>query len=337
MSTPICRARLLAAAAFLVLGSAGPGLAQGRPEVSLRLDWVAYGHHTPFALTAEKGYYAENGLVVSIQEGRGSATTLKLVANVSNTFGFADSGVAAKGIVQDVPVKVVAGVLQKSPLAILSLEETGIRTPKDLEGKLFAGTAGGSGELLLPAFLKANGLTPESVRMVTVEPGLKPIYVLQKKVQATVTFITDVPIIESQDPRARIAALWYADYGLNLLANGVIVSQKVLQEQPDMVRKFLAATARGYAAARANPDEAVAALKKRFPQSQVPNEIIRKQLVLSLELLQTRRTEGRPWGWMAREDWEATQDLLHQYAGLERKVPVTTFYTNEYLPPGRTD
>ncbi|MBI2371763.1 MAG: ABC transporter substrate-binding protein [Deltaproteobacteria bacterium] len=333
MSTPICRARLLAAAAFLVLGSAGPGLAQGRPEVSLRLDWVAYGHHTPFALTAEKGYYAENGLVVSIQEGRGSATTLKLVANVSNTFGFADSGVAAKGIVQDVPVKVVAGVLQKSPLAILSLEETGIRTPKDLEGKLIAGTAGGSGELLLPAFLKANGLAPDAVRMVTVEPGAKPIYVLQKKVHGTIGFtINDKTIMESKG--ARIAALSYGDHGVNVLAHGIIVSQKVLQEQPDMVRKFLAATARGYAAARANPDEAVAALKKRFPQSQVPNEIIRKQLVLSLELLQTRRTEGRPWGWMAREDWEATQDLLHQYAGLERKVPVTTFYTNEYLPQG---
>ncbi|MBI2369133.1 MAG: ABC transporter substrate-binding protein [Deltaproteobacteria bacterium] len=324
-------------ATLLALGSASATFAQGRPEVSLRLDWVTRGFHAPFALTAEKGYYAENGLVVSIQEGRGSATTLKLIANVSDPIGFADSAVVAKGIVQGVPVKVVAGIMQKSPISVLSLEETAIRTPKDLEGKLFAGTAGGSGELLLPAFLKANGLTPESVRMVTVEPGLKPIYVLQKKVQATVTFITDVPIIESQDPRARIAALWYADYGLNLLANGVIVSQKVLQEQPDLVRKFLRATARGYAAAQANPDEAVAALKKRFPQSPMSSEILRKQLVLSLGLLHTKRTEGRPWGWMAREDWEETQDLLHQYAGLERKVPVTTFYTNEYLPPGRTD
>ncbi|MBI3076215.1 MAG: ABC transporter ATP-binding protein, partial [Deltaproteobacteria bacterium] len=49
-------------ATLLALGSASATFAQGRPEVSLRLDWVTRGFHAPFALTAEKGYYAENGL-----------------------------------------------------------------------------------------------------------------------------------------------------------------------------------------------------------------------------------------------------------------------------------
>jgi NitT/TauT family transport system substrate-binding protein len=56
-----------------------------------------------------------------------------------------------------------------------------------------------------------------------------------------------------------------------------------------------------------------------------------RQLELTLPLLTTEATEGKPFGWMAASDWEKTQDIMVKYTGMPRAIPVEQFYTNDFV------
>ena len=80
---------LLAAAALATFAIA-PAHAQGdkpKDKVTLMLNWYLYSEHAPFFLGKEKGFYADEGIDLDIQEGRGSAVTAQAVAAKSATFG----------------------------------------------------------------------------------------------------------------------------------------------------------------------------------------------------------------------------------------------------------
>src|SRR5215218_6607545 len=89
--------RTLAALAML----AAPTIALAQDAVTFRLNWYMGGLHVPFYFGKERGFYKEEGIDLTINEGRGSANTVQVVAAGSDTFGLADSssliGLAAKG------------------------------------------------------------------------------------------------------------------------------------------------------------------------------------------------------------------------------------------------
>ena len=60
-----------------------PAFAQQKLEkFQFRLNWTLYGEHAPFFVARDKGFYAEEGLDVEIQEGSGSGTVAQLVAKM---------------------------------------------------------------------------------------------------------------------------------------------------------------------------------------------------------------------------------------------------------------
>ena len=84
---------LLAGAAALAFAVAPvQAQAQNKPrdKVTLMLNWYLYSEHAPFFLGKERGLYADEGIDLDIQEGRGSAVTAQAVAAKSATFGYID-------------------------------------------------------------------------------------------------------------------------------------------------------------------------------------------------------------------------------------------------------
>src|SRR5678809_508007 len=106
--------------------------------VSLRLNWYFGGLHVPFYYGKEKGFYKEEGIDLTINEGRGSANTVQVVAAGSDTFGLADSSSVIATAAKGADIKSVMSLLNSTGYSVVSLAETGIKTPKDLEGKRLA-------------------------------------------------------------------------------------------------------------------------------------------------------------------------------------------------------
>jgi NitT/TauT family transport system substrate-binding protein len=313
----------------LLIALAAAGVpAHAADEVSLRFNWYLGGLHTPFYLGKERGYYSAEGIDITLNEGRGSANTVQVVAAGSDTFGMADAGslmlVAAKGG----DVKAVMSLLNTSGFAVISLAENGIKQPRDLEGKRLAVTAGDALTQLFPAVVKSNKLDMSKIILVQVDPASKVVSVLEKKADALLGGIDDQYFLikyKNFNP----VGMRFADTGANTVGITIVATNETIGKKPDLVRRFVRATQRSWEAARSDPDAAVAAALKVKPDLNAQST--KDQLLMDLSLLDSPATKGKPLGWGAESDWEATKALLAEYRDLKTDKPASAFFTDEFI------
>ena len=312
------------AAAFAVV--AGPASAQ--EAVSLRLNWYLGGLHVPYYYGVERGFFKAEGIDLTINEGRGSANTVQVVGAGSDTFGMADSSSVVSAIAKGVEIKSVKSLLNSTGFAVVSLASTGIKTPKDLEGKSLAVSPGDPLGQLFRALAAHNKLDMNKIRFVQVDPAAKVVTVLEKRADALLGGADDQYFLikyRGQEP----AALRYADHGANIVGMTILASNATIKAKPDMVRRFLRASVKSWEEARKNPDAAVDAAMKVKPD--LNRQSTKDQMMVDFELLDSPNSKGRI-GRGAEADWNQTIELLKKYRELETKETWTAFHTNEFLP-----
>lgn len=336
--TPISRRRFLETAALAAGALAAPAMppssraAVPLKQVNLTLDWVFQGPNVGFMLAQDKGFYREAGLDVAITPGKGSGSTAQLVASKAAQFGFADGYVVGNGVARGMGLRSVGSVFRRNPAAVVVLADSGINTPKDLEGKSIAITAGSAQFQQWPAFVKGAGLDGTKIDVVNIDPTGVGAALINNKVPAIAGFAQGyVPSIEIRGKK-EVRIFWYADHGVNVVSNGVIVHQDMLKSDPELVRAFVAPTIRGFLYGRKNPDEAVATVKKYLET--VDPVITRRELDLSWKTWVTPNTKGKALGWASAVDWDETVKVLKQYGGVTTALEASELYTNEFVPVG---
>jgi NitT/TauT family transport system substrate-binding protein len=315
----------LALGTLLALGPA----AKAADAVSLRLNWYLGGLHVPYYYGKEKGYFTDEGIDLTINEGRGSVAAAQAVAAGSDTFGMADAGTLMLTASRGADIKAVMSLLNTSGFGIISLAEAGIKSPADLQGKRLAISAGDALTQLFPALAKANGLDMSKITLVQMDPAAKVVSVLEKRTDALLGGIDDqFFLIEQKGPKA--ASLRFADHGANTVGITIIASEATIKDKPDLVKRFVKASARSWEEAKKNPAAAVDAALKVKPD--LNKESTLKQLQVDLDLLESPATKGKGIGFAAESDWETTKRLLVEYRDLKTDKPATAFFTNEFLP-----
>jgi NitT/TauT family transport system substrate-binding protein len=321
-----------AATALAALPIAPRVHAQSKRPVTLRLDWLYQGPNAGFMIALDKGYYDEAGLNVEIGPGKGSGSTAQLVASKATQFGFADGFVVGAGVSKGMSIRMVAGIFRRNPTAVVVLEDSDIRTPKDLEGKTIAIPTGATQFQQWPAFVKGCGLDANKIRVTNIDPAGSPAALITGQVPAIAGYAQGyVPSVEIRgNKKARI--LWYADCGVNAVSNGIIVHNDLIKEDPNLVRSFVIATLKGFLYGRAHLDEMTAIVKK-FSETTVP-AISRREAELSFNTWVTPSTAGKPLGWMSDRDWQQTVEVLKQYGSVTTPLEFSQLYTNEFVPTG---
>ena len=315
--------RALVALAALAL--AGTSLAQDK--VSFRLNWYLGGLHVPFYYGKDKGYYAAEGIDLTINEGRGSANTVQVVAAGSDTFGLADSSSVVLTASKGADVKSVMSLLNTTGFSVVSLAEAPIRTPKDLEGKKVAVTPGDPLGQLLQAVCKANNVDCGKVSMVQVDPAAKVVTVLEKKTDGLLGGADDQYFLIKYKG-ANPVAMRYADWGANIVGMMIMTSGDTIKKNPDLVKRFVRASVKSWEETKKNPGAAVDAAMKAKPDLNRQSTL--EQLMVDIDLLDSPNSKGRI-GWGAQADWDQTIDLLRKYRELSTTQPWTAFHTNEFI------
>lgn len=317
--------RMLTLVAVLSLA----GAASAADKASLRLNWYLGGLHAPFYLGVERGYYRDEGVDLTINEGRGSAAAVQIIGAKGDTFGMSDAGSLMLGVAKGVPIRSVFSLLSSSDFAIISLEGAGIKSPKDLEGKSVAASPGDALTQLFPAVIEANGLNKDRIKLVFMDPPAKPVAVMEKKVDALLGGASDqfwLIKYKGFNP----AKLMFAEIGVDTVGMTIHANQETLKEKPDMVRRFVKATIRAWEAARQDPAAAAKAAQKIKPDMNL--ESTENQLRTNLSQLHSKHSQGKAIGFSAPQDWEHTMVLLKKYRDLQTDKPATAFYTNDFMP-----
>jgi NitT/TauT family transport system substrate-binding protein len=303
-------------------------MAQADDAVSLRLNWYFGGLHVPFYYGKEKGFYKAEGIDITINEGRGSANTVQVVAAGSDTFGLADSSSVIATAAKGADVKSVMSLLNSTGFSVVSLASAGIKTPKDLEGKKLAVSPGDPLGQLFRALAASNRLDMSKISFVQVDPAAKVVAVLEKRVDALLGGADDQFFLikyKGETP----AALRYADHGANIVGMTILTRESTIKDKADLVRRFVRATVRSWEEAKKNPGVAVDTTMKVKPDLNRDSQL--DQLKVDIELMDSPNSKGRV-GWGDQRDWDQTLALLKQYRDVQTDKPWTAFHTNEFLP-----
>jgi NitT/TauT family transport system substrate-binding protein len=243
-------------------------------KVTLLLNWYIYGEHAPFYYGLAKGYYAAEGIDLDIQEGRGSGITTQAVAAKSVTFGYVDVPTMMRAAVKGAPVIAIGVLLQKSPMSVMALAERNIRKPEDIKGKTVAITPGGSNEQIWPLFLKKAGLKESDFQTVAGDPQTKVNAVINGQADMVIGYPMDQGMKILDATGKRVYPIKFADYGINLVSSGIIAHNDMLSANPDLLRRFMAASAKSVTDAVSDQQGAVDAILKVSPKAGKPDTLL---------------------------------------------------------------
>jgi len=304
-------------------GSAAPGTTQ---KVTLTLNWVPYGEHAPFYYGIKKGFYAAEGIDLTIKAGTGSGTTIQQVDQKNTTFGWADTPVLLNSVAKGLKVRSLGVFLQKGPSSIESLADKNIKSPADLKGKKIGGTPGDALYATFPAWLKANGLSTSDVTIVNLDAAGKIAALSEGRVDAIMGFFHDQgPTIEGKTGK-KVSYLLYADYGMNMLGTGIVANTESLTKDPELAKKFVRATQKSWAEAAKDVKGAVDAMVE-LAQNEPPQDVLTKQLTLCLPLLQLDQGGA---GVNTSAKWTETIDLMSKYGNLKDAGSPTKYWDESY-------
>ncbi len=290
---------------------------------TLRLDWVPGPHHVGPILAAQRGYYASEGLDLSVKPGRGSGNTVQVVASGGDMFGFADAGTMAVAASKGAPVIMVANITQRGPIGVITLGKK-IEAPTELEGKTFGLVPGESPYVVMLAVFKKYGIPESAYRTVAMDPAVKVTALLTKKVDVIAGFVFG-DYLRARASNGDVKITLFSDWGVNLLGNGYLVSTSTLEQKPELAGRFLRATLRGWKDGIADPKAGIDAVMAAFPETN--RQFIEAGLPMVIDHMHSAATKGKPLGWMAEEDWKTTLGVMKS-SGLEGDRPPRTYYRN---------
>jgi NitT/TauT family transport system substrate-binding protein len=313
------------AAAPLAFGAA-PAAAQ--TKLTFLLNVPPAGYNAGFELAVERGFYRAAGLDVTIEPGNGSQTTAQLIAVGKYDIGFADSAPVMKLISEGAKMKVLATILQGNPNAVTALKKTGLKSVADIKGRSVAMPNAGSQSSMFPLVLAANGLKESDIKIVNMPPQSMVASLIQGSVEVILGSVDQFDIA-LRALGQEFDSYLFIDSGAPTVSTSIIASEEFLAKNPEVAKKFVAASLKGWYATLDNPTEAVAAMKKMFPDAN--EKLAPAQIDATRFLMCVNRAKFV--GKATPEQWADTVKIFNKIGVLPENVPPSRYYTYDYLPP----
>ena len=258
--------KLLAGATLF--GALATAQAQTLTKVRYTHDWRFDGPSAIVLMAQAKGYFAKEGLDVSIDAGNGSGAAIQRVTTGTHDLGSADTSAVVEYLATGADKPPVVGVymlLDQLPASVFSLKKNNLTKPSDLVGKTLASPVFDAGRKAFPIFAKATGIDPASVKWINVDPALRETLLIKGDVDAITGFYyTSLLTFEARGvPESELNIMKYTDAGVSIYGNTVIATPKFLADNPKVVSSFLRAMNQAIKDALADPKEAITYLKQR--------------------------------------------------------------------------
>ncbi len=306
----------------------GPTATVPPTHVVAMLDWFPNTNHTGLYVAQEKGWYREQGLEVEIIEPAEGSTLVQVVAAGQADFGISYQEEVSQARAEDVPIVSIAAIIQHNTSGFASPKDRNITRPKDFEGKRYGSWGSPIERAVLDVLMSCDGGDVDQVEFIDI--GWADYFtVIQRDVDFAWIFYgwTGMEAELRGIPLDVVMLNDWSDCVPDYYTPVIITSEQTVAEEPDLVRSFLAATARGYEFAISNPAEAAEILLKYAPESN-PDLVRRSQ-----EWLSPRYQADAPrWGEQKLEIWQGYADWMADREVLPHHIDAEDAFTNEFLP-----
>lgn len=319
---------LILGAALLLSGCTSPQStkeAGNLTKIRLPMGYVPNIQFAPLYVAAEKGYFRQAGIDIDF-DYKFETDGVALVGSGEVPFSLVSGEQVLLARAQGLPVRYVAAWYQQYPVSVVAKSDQGILIPQDLKGKriglpgLFGANYVGLLAMLYQAHMSEKDVTLESI-------GFNQVDLLAAGKQDIVVGYTANEPIQLRARGIPVTEIRVADY-VQLASNGILANEKVIQENPELVRGFVGAFLKGVADTIADPEEAY-----RLSASHIPNFADLDKNV-QMQVLKTSIEEWKAdrLGYSEPKAWENMQNVLLEMGLIAGKTDLSKAYTNEFVP-----
>lgn len=301
-------------------------------QVTLAMSYIPNVQFAPYYMAAAKGYYADAGLEVNFDYNFENDVVQRVASWPQGGVAFATASGTSTLLArqQGLPVRTVMTLYQEFPVVFFAKSSTGLQSAADLVGKT-VGIPGNFGESLY-GLLAVRYVSQFDESAFTVqEIGFTQAQaVLEDKVPVAIGYAMNEPVILRQQGVA-VDVLRVADV-YNLAANGIIASERLIADDPELVRSFVTASLKGLQATLDNPDEAFELSLGFIPEANLGDVELQRQVLLeSLPYWASERTAAEGLGYTDSALWTATEQFMRDAGLLASPVKVEAAFTNEFI------
>lgn len=313
--------------AALLIWLSGPGQPPSTTEkekVRLRLKWVHQGQFAGFYVAKNLGFYEQENLDVEIRPGGQEMNAVRLVTSGTDDIGVwgAEQNLLAQS--RGIPIVSVGVVYQETAACYMVRADSGIDTFKDIEGKKVGVQVGTDHETIYETLLTLNDVDRDKVKEINVSYNL--MLFLSGQVDVWPSYLVNEPYVAKQNG-IDVKIITPKENGLHFYGDTLFCTHKFANEKKDTLKGFLKATMRGWNYALSNPEEAA---RICLSYDRMLNEQHQAYMIeASKDFI---KPPSGNFLRMTDERWLTIHKVLKMQGLLERDVPVSEVYTNEFIP-----
>lgn len=331
-------ATLLATLPLLLAACGGTTSTPGADTpVTLALDWTPNTNHTGIYAAMAQGYYKQQGINLTLTPYSSQVAPEQLVTTGKADFAISFPESVTTLRAQGQPLVSVAAVIQSNTSALISLKGRGLDTVASLAGKRYAGFGAPYEQPIIQQVLSCGGAPTTNFQNITT--SLDPVEALKSKQFDFAWVYEGWEVIQAQREGLQLNVFPLVNYCIPDYSSPVIVtSQSMIQQHPDVVSRFLAATSQGYEYAIAHPKDAATMLINGAPKGTFDDTGL---VYASQNYLSPLYADGAScWGYQTLAKWtDYPRFMFNHHAILDANGnPITkqpdyaAAYTNNFLP-----
>ncbi|KFL43257.1 ABC transporter substrate-binding protein [Lysinibacillus sp. BF-4] len=295
-------------------------------KVTMVLDWTPNTNHTGLYVAEAQGFFKDQGLDVEIIQP-GDAGADQLVASGKADFGISYQEGITLARTQGVPLVSVAAIIQHNTSGFASPKAKEITTPKDFEGKTYGGWGSPIEKAVIETIMKADG--GDVAKMDIINAGDADFFTMTEKDVDFAWIYYGWTGVEAELRGKDINMVYLTDYSdkLDYYTPVLSTSEKMIDEKSDIVKKMVAAVAKGYEYAIENPEDAANILLVAAPD-------LSQDLVINSQkwLADKYQDDAEQWGVQKLDVWKNYADWMTENGVLEGDFDPEQAFTNEFLP-----
>ena len=316
---------------LMAMLAAAPAVAQ--EKVTYNMAWLPQGSSIGVIVAQDKGYFKEAGLDTNIVRGYGGNRTANELDQGQFEFGYVDPISLILNRSNGGHIRMVGAINTRWPAGVCYVTKR--NQPKsidDLKGLTLGGGAGSPVHNVVPAWLEMNGKPRDFIKLVRLDPAVVDASFMEGKTDLAECWqASNRPVLAKLANAANVQVGWlsYSDFGLNAYGSGFATSDALIQKKPDVVRKFLRASYRGFDEAFKNPEAAADILIKMFPASD--RAIALAQIKETADIMNDPQAKGQGLGYLREDRMASTLNFVDKAYDVKGKVKLQDIYTNQFL------
>jgi NitT/TauT family transport system substrate-binding protein len=306
-------------------GCGGNGDEPAADRVVVQLKWMHQAQFAGMYAADQQGFYAEDNIEVDLRPGGEDVPISRMFVDLAagtTDFALVGGDFLLEARADGERVAGIAVVVHTSPYVYASMKDSGIQHPEDLVGKRVM--LASQGEIQHQALLQRLDIDPEAIHIVPYEYDTDPL--TSGRVDALLTYRTGPLGLQLDEMGYDVNLMWVDDYGIHFYADTIVATERLIEQAPDLVERFLRATLRGWRYAIENKED-VPALVARYDAT-VDRGLQASMMGALSPLIHTGRVE---LGWMDESVWQQMHTMLLEGGVIAEPIDMDKAYTMQFL------